>query len=81
MDAGDAGTAGGTAYPFGFSNDGYRGIEMPIKEFIKMLENAGKLIGDNCNVYISDNNDILRVVKGVAKIYEDIVVIEMGGTQ
>ena len=54
---------------------------MPIKEFIKMLENAGKLIGDNCNVYISDNNDILRVVKGVAKIYEDIVVIEMGGTQ
>ena len=54
---------------------------MTIKELIAMLENAGKLIGDDCNVYISDNNDILRVVKGVAKIYEDIVVLEMGGTQ
>lgn len=81
MDAGDAGTAGGTTYPFGFDNDGYRGIEMPIKELIKMLENAGKVIGEDSSVYICDDNGILRVPKDLAKIYEDIVVIEMGGTQ
>lgn len=28
MDAGNAGTAGGTAYPFGFDNDDYRGVKM-----------------------------------------------------
>lgn len=27
VDAGDAGTAGGTAYPFGVFNDSYRGVK------------------------------------------------------
>ena len=54
---------------------------MPIKEFIKMLENAGKVIGEDSSVYICDDNGFLRVPKDLAKIYEDIVVIEMGGTQ
>ena len=54
---------------------------MPIKELIKMLENAGKVIGEDSSVYICDDNGILRVPKDLAKIYEDIVVIEMGGTQ
>ena len=54
---------------------------MVIKDLIAMLDNAGMLIGYDCNVYISDNENILRVVKDVSKIYEDIVVLEMGGTQ